>query len=126
MRTTWKIEKELGRTAEEGSGEKSDTEFGRLILAEAKKIYGDDFDFIRCMIEQSSEGFVVTFMQDKHAEYPLSRIRMSEILPSEDEEVRSVIKMVLFGEFRGIGEELIDNIEEDILNALKMTKSIVT
>ncbi len=38
------------------------------------------------------------------------------------EELRQVIKMILCDEFTGIGEELVDNIEEDILDALGMER----
>lgn len=38
------------------------------------------------------------------------------------EGLRQVIKMILCNEFTGIGEELIDNIEEDVLESLGMEK----
>jgi len=120
MRTNWRIEHEMGRTAEDGTGEKSDTTFGETLLAMAKTVYGEDFDFVRCMIEHSKEGFVVTFMVDTYSDFPTSGIRMKEILLSEREELRSVIRMVICGEFRGIGEELVSNIEEDILASLNL------
>ena len=120
MKANWRTEKEMGRTAEEGSGEKSDTTFGDMLLCKAKEVYGDDFDFVRCVIEHSTEGFVVTFMVDTYTDFPTSGIRMKEILAGEREELRSVIRMVIYDEFKGIGEELVDNIEEDILASLNL------
>jgi len=44
---------------------KKDTNFGELILSEAKKIYGDDFDFNTCVIEKHCDDtgiyYVVTW-----------------------------------------------------------------
>jgi len=58
-----------------------------------------------------------TFMEERHHSTPYKFIRVKRKSPKE---LRQVIKMILCGEFTGIGEELVDNIEEDILEAVGM------
>lgn len=41
---------------------KQDTNFGELILSEAKKVYGDDFDFTTCVIEKCCDEMGVHYV----------------------------------------------------------------
>lgn len=51
---------------------KSDTNFGEMVLAEARKLYGDDYVFVKCTIEREimrwtepddepEYGYIITF-----------------------------------------------------------------
>jgi len=56
------VSSEQGRTAEDGTNQRSDTDFYALVLAKGKELYGNSFEFDRCVIDRQNNGTaIVTF-----------------------------------------------------------------
>lgn len=58
------VSDERGRSAEEGTTQRSDTDFYNLILREGRRVYGESFYFDRCVIDKQEDGTaIITFEQ---------------------------------------------------------------
>ena len=58
------VSDERGRIAEDGTDQRSDTDFYNLVLREGRRVYGESFRFDRCVIDKQKDGTaIITFEQ---------------------------------------------------------------